>query len=682
MDYISSSSGILLKTLIFVLFSFNSFGQIKYVDVVPDQTITPQNDVEFDLNGDGLGDITFIFELKRESDVDVYKFDVKTAADVQVAVTNNDVSALKSYEMIDDNLDWSNSSTTYLLGYYRDGNWDKVEEGFIGVKIRNNNQTNFAWIRINKSYRRNLRIADFAYNPNIDEGIKAGTGIPSGATSVYGCDTADYMDARDIYYSFTKAFDETNLSAYQLMVAKENDSMAYNLEYMNQLPEERYIKILVDSTNSDYTFTGTLSQTDSDINGDRIEQLTDYKTHVLNISKTGIPEDNYLSTPSKAFYLQAFPAAVINPVAFDNGNTNTMDDVGVSFDAIENEDFIDEYLIYISNADDAAHLGVDDLLNLGENYYTSYTPNGSHIDLKLNSDQRITNGNAIINNMPYSALVMSVADSSFSFTSNVSNPSRPFILKEPDDFKAGQKQGEHITYFAINPAHQIGRDSSGFDIDQDGTDDIGFFFENDGSPMSWITRIHLFPKGNNKILICEHDEHPNWTALLSENHQISEDYNWYDKNTIIYDYFSDGWNGAYHEWGHFEFNNFYIGVCLMDRDTPAYAWVHMENISWLSLQITEVAFCDAINAIDEIEKSNLTRVYPNPASNYITIELLSEKSQIAEVKLFNSFGLLVDTRILDKRINYIDIKNYSPGIYYYTIGIKGKNIETHKVIVY
>ena len=229
MHYSSTSTSILLKTLVFILSSYTSFGQIKYFDFVPDKSFWAQK-AELDIDGDSLTDITFTYENKIESGTDHYENNVITAANVQVAVTKNDVSALKSFEMIDDSLNWSSSSTINLLSYYSETPWHKVSRGFIGVKIRTNNQTNFAWIRMEKSGRKALRIVDFAYNSTIDEGIKAGLGIPAGATSVYGRDTEDYTDARDIYYSFTKAFDETNLSAYHLMVAKVNDSMAYDLE--------------------------------------------------------------------------------------------------------------------------------------------------------------------------------------------------------------------------------------------------------------------------------------------------------------------------------------------------------------------------------------------------------------------------------------------------------------------
>jgi hypothetical protein len=76
--------------------------------------------------------------------------------------------------------------------------------------------------------------------------------------------------------------------------------------------------------------------------------------------------------------------------------------------------------------------------------------------------------------------------------------------------------------------------------------------------------------------------------------------------------------------------------------------------------------------IDNIEKMDFTavpsanakgkiKVYPNPAVNILNVTLPGAK---AEVSIFNSLGLLVETAVYTGEEARINVRKYTPGLYF------------------
>jgi len=78
-----------------------------------------------------------------------------------------------------------------------------------------------------------------------------------------------------------------------------------------------------------------------------------------------------------------------------------------------------------------------------------------------------------------------------------------------------------------------------------------------------------------------------------------------------------------------------------------------------------ITFSQCLNNINTLNKSNITRIYPNPAHNNIQIEI--EGSQYADkVKILNIDGKLVKQVSIDE--NIINISDLENGVYFIKIG--------------
>lgn len=71
--------------------------------------------------------------------------------------------------------------------------------------------------------------------------------------------------------------------------------------------------------------------------------------------------------------------------------------------------------------------------------------------------------------------------------------------------------------------------------------------------------------------------------------------------------------------------------------------------------------CDFITEINEIEKEESINIYPNPASDLITITANNLFGKIKSIEWYNSFGQLI---LVTKQTNPIDIKELPNGLYF------------------
>jgi len=76
-------------------------------------------------------------------------------------------------------------------------------------------------------------------------------------------------------------------------------------------------------------------------------------------------------------------------------------------------------------------------------------------------------------------------------------------------------------------------------------------------------------------------------------------------------------------------------------------------------------------SVDNFEKFNSIRVYPNPASGYLAID---------EVEVYNTIGQLVKTQQLTQTNNVVNIDEFAAGTYYLRIYNEGKFLKSDKII--
>ncbi len=80
----------------------------------------------------------------------------------------------------------------------------------------------------------------------------------------------------------------------------------------------------------------------------------------------------------------------------------------------------------------------------------------------------------------------------------------------------------------------------------------------------------------------------------------------------------------------------------------------------------------------EINSSISSTAYPNPAVNSITLPYSLMPGEFATMKIFNSNGILINSKNIDSNFDKIllNVESYTPGIYFYSVKEK-----TNKFIV-
>ncbi|MDX5444079.1 MAG: T9SS type A sorting domain-containing protein [Hymenobacteraceae bacterium] len=94
--------------------------------------------------------------------------------------------------------------------------------------------------------------------------------------------------------------------------------------------------------------------------------------------------------------------------------------------------------------------------------------------------------------------------------------------------------------------------------------------------------------------------------------------------------------------------------------------------------VAKISFKNQAVGVADALSESVVAVYPNPASNTISINL-PEHVQEAELLLFNSSGQQVLTRKLIATKAEADISHLPPGLYLYRI-IAGKHVKTGKLV--
>ena len=77
------------------------------------------------------------------------------------------------------------------------------------------------------------------------------------------------------------------------------------------------------------------------------------------------------------------------------------------------------------------------------------------------------------------------------------------------------------------------------------------------------------------------------------------------------------------------------------------------------------------------EKTNIERLYPNPAHQLINVEVSSEKASIIEISIFNNMGQTVhhSRQVVGSGLTEIQLPiNFRSGIYYLKIGPSTKKL--------
>lgn len=117
-----------------------------------------------------------------------------------------------------------------------------------------------------------------------------------------------------------------------------------------------------------------------------------------------------------------------------------------------------------------------------------------------------------------------------------------------------------------------------------------------------------------------------------------------------------------------------------DGLTEDYHYLHIrvrdENGVWSLYEVIEFLVSEALGVEDNLLL--LTKIYPVPTSDFITVE--SEKYDIESISFMDIYGKTISTYDVENPINTIDISNFADGIYF--ISIKSdKGLINKKIII-
>ncbi len=622
---------------------------------------------------DGTDDCVLNFKT-WENMGQAYHFSINPKGTTSVAVTDEMASVFEDQDVIDDTLTWSTSTVDLLFThpYEHYGNWLGKSKGYLGIRLQEDGNFFYAWIRLHLKNNEEMWVVDFGLQSETSMPVHAGEGMAVSCTSLYASDKNDFFDGRDIEVSFTRAIDETIFKEYRIIVAKADDTTTGNLDVMNDIPESGYYPVLSNQSGSFNIYVKNLLSSTIDKDGDAIKSYTDYKVHLLNVSKNSDPSENILSTPSPVFYLQAFSDPVTEVVAYDNNNNNEGSDITIQFKTPDREDLIAEYRCIIAPYKFSVDLDLDSALKLSPEYYKAIAP-GNWDEIVLNNNQLDLSGEAITNNKVYVALVLSVADSVFSKTSALSQQSRRFILKNPDDIKAGQTEGEHLVHYTFDPpvVYEFGEWLYlDIDLNQDSITDFVFEGHYHEAPAWGNYNYEITPERDNLILICKHYNHNNWIEILNKNYQIGEEYRWLSEKAIFMDY---DWHvdyGTTVDDGHGEQGErFIFGLCMMDNQSPVYGWLELK-ISYIYLTIYGYGYQDFSSSINDFTYNDVV-IYPNPLTGcgkLLPPDITAEYT----MEIISLNGTIVQVSRL-KTPNYrFSVETLPAGLYIYRISKTGE----------
>ncbi len=99
------------------------------------------------------------------------------------------------------------------------------------------------------------------------------------------------------------------------------------------------------------------------------------------------------------------------------------------------------------------------------------------------------------------------------------------------------------------------------------------------------------------------------------------------------------------------------------------------------LFIDNLSFDTLINSVATHNSMNkLFNLYPNPASDMVTLNIDNRNNNELKLNIYNDIGLLVKSEILNQNKHQISIGELSNGIYLFTI-ISGDLIENQRLII-
>lgn len=235
---------------------------------------------------------------------------------------------------------------------------------------------------------------------------------------------------------------------------------------------------------------------------------------------------------------------------------------------------------------------------------------------------------------------------------------------------AGQTNGTNVHYTDYIPDSSInlGLNNDGFklDIDGNGTDDLLLnMADKNWLPYelwTWSTVKIL----NGNIKICLSSDTLNWVDKLDAGDTISENRIWSTEIDSLY-YFQKYYYWSYPppggEMSEGEYGSGFLGFQMNFPSETFYGWINVEAGNF-TLKVSESSIRGLTVGTSEIVNSdNSLQVYPNPFSDFLTIEPNLNNYRNTRIEIVNIDGRIVKTYNIEGDKTRINTSLLTSGIY-------------------
>ncbi|MCY9547876.1 copper amine oxidase N-terminal domain-containing protein [Lysinibacillus xylanilyticus] len=247
-------------------------------------------------------------------------------------------------------------------------------------------------------------------------------------SNLYASDVNDYGNGRDLYVSFTKAADESNISNYRIMVVPTAYYSSFSLSDANNVSSSNYTTVNKLGNN---TYGQALSENARDVRGNYIKEGNSYRVYVLSVGYGNYSGSNALSAPTSTVTLgkNYNVQAVTSLTTADVNDYGDGRDLQVSFTKPSDETNVNHYRIFVVPTAYSSSFNLSQA-NSSSYYITESRGGNKSVTRTLDSTTRDVRGNLITEGTNYRVYVLTVANgNSSSVNALASDPSTITLTK-------------------------------------------------------------------------------------------------------------------------------------------------------------------------------------------------------------------------------------------------------------
>ncbi|MFF2793281.1 stalk domain-containing protein [Lysinibacillus xylanilyticus] len=245
-------------------------------------------------------------------------------------------------------------------------------------------------------------------------------------SNLYASDVNDYGNGRDLYVSFTKAADESNISNYRIMVVPTAYYSSFSLSDANNVSSSNYTTV---SKLGNNTYGQALSENARDVRGNYIKEGISYRVYVLSVGYGNYSGSNALSAPTSTITLgkNYNVQAVTNLTDADVNDYGDGRDLQVSFTKPSDETNVNHYRIFVVPTAYSSSFNLSQA-NSSSYYITESRGGNKSVTRTLDSSTRDVRGNLITEGTNYRVYVLTVANGNSSSVNALSSASLDITL--------------------------------------------------------------------------------------------------------------------------------------------------------------------------------------------------------------------------------------------------------------